>query len=228
MFSTREQSESRRNSTENVFGDRFEPSSVFRDKGVIVPEIVVPDITDKPVETEEGADDENFRTLLEDSQRSALMRHGNLRGKHDIQAAVGLTADLLTNAASGALYGVGEKQASGYSHGISTQNDYSTKTERPELKSKLGALKSNLALKAAHRLDQTLDALDGEKIGKIRNPVNIARVAKDMAVVIDKVTKDSSQEEGIHFHIYRPEMKNLQNYGTVHLNAAPKQTSDGE
>lgn len=232
MFTTREQSESRRTSQENVFGERFSPSSVFRDKQVIVPEIVTPTfVEDTPGDDESHRDaeevvasggDSDFTKLLRDNRQRAIVRHGTMRGRPDLQATVGLTADLIGNKEAGAMFGLSHDHTSGLSNGQASgaeRGGYAA--ENKELKSRLGQMKNDLALKAADKLDSALDALSDTKITSIKHATNIARVAKDMAVIIDKVTKDNSREEGIHFHLYRPEMKTVQNYGTVHLNAAP-------
>ena len=67
-----------------------------------------------------------------------------------------------------------------------------------------------------HVSDLTLDALSSSKIGDIKRATNLSKVAKDMAVILDKCTENKDDNRGgVHFHIFVPDPVDATRYPTV-------------
>lgn len=141
------------------------------------------------------------------------------RMNRDSQVAIGETAIILGEKAAGGIFGLGPDQAEAYSEG---KRGWGTSKGHgdviPEVWQRLQKSKQAIAEKAALRLESTLDAITPEKLKVISKVETLARVGKDMAIIIEKVTpKDTGSDGGVHFHIFRPEFKQENHYETVTL-----------
>jgi len=142
-------------------------------------------------------------------------RTGTLRGQVDAQVAVGTTALILGAGKTGPMFGLSEQQSYAYREGLSTTSDLADRKDRvPERSRRIRTVKEQLAEVASNKLRAALTSLTDSKINECNGP-RISSIAKDMAVVLDKVTKDHEKAESIHFHIFRPEMRTVSDYTTV-------------
>jgi hypothetical protein len=146
---------------------------------------------------------------------------GDLRGKIPIQAAIGETSLLVGPKIAGALFDRSLPQTMAYegAHGHwKSMVGAESGPPKPELVERLDAFKEKLAYAAGRVLAKTLDNLDADKIDRMKKATNISRVAKDMAVIMDKVSKNNNDEGAVHFHIHRPEIRSVNDYNTVRIN----------
>jgi len=251
MFLTKEEAERRYNDRRNLFsplnGDDPFASYVKQDRDVRQDN--GSHVDDKPEEESPAGDVEQSEQSEQTEQSEQSMatsdidriltgavdpykkqRTGNLRGNVDAQVAIGGTALILGNTKTGPLFGLSRSQAQAYQNGLSSTEDMKERVNRvPDRMKRLKTVKEQLAEKAGARLNTALNSLTDDKIGAC-NASRISAIAKDMAVVMDKVTKDQTKAESIHFHIFRPEMKTVSEYTTVHVGSPliiPQSPSDG-
>lgn len=148
------------------------------------------------------------------------------RGRMDAQVAIAETSMIIGPAKAGKVFGISDHQVNAYAvgadtDGTSSKNLHNLKNPRPERKARVDALRSRLALKAGIRVGKCLDLLDDTKLSAMQKPTTIARVAKDMATIMDKVSdKKQETDGGIHFHLYRPEIKQENHYDTIEIGSA--------
>lgn len=150
-------------------------------------------------------------------------RSKTLHGNIAVQAAIGETALIVGPRIAGAIFDRSEPQTTAYREGHGHHKSlYGAEKgpPKPQLVERLDSFKEKLAYAAGRVLETALDNLDTDKISKMKEPVSISRVAKDMAVVMDKVSKSGTDEAGVHFHIYRPDMKGVSAYETVKIGSA--------
>jgi hypothetical protein len=102
-------------------------------------------------------------------------------------------------------------------HGIDPKTGDKLIVER-----RLRRVKSRVALKSARKLDYLMtNCLTEEKIDQVDSPLELARLGKDLAVITQSMgPKDEQQEGGVHFHVYRPELKQVNNYETITVGVA--------
>ena len=213
MFISQRAAQERLTSKRNVFRDKDAPE--------IVETVDVPEIPREPEEPE--LDDR----LLDMDKLDALINFNPrnkmpYRGKEDAQAAIGQTSLVIGDRSAGALFGLSQEQTRAYGQALTSLNDITEGTPpKPGLKRKVEEFREILAAKAAGRLGNALDMLDEAKLSKVKRATNLSRIAKDMAVIVEKVSpKDDSAEGGVHFHIYKPEIQVEQNYQVVTVGSA--------
>jgi len=80
------------------------------------------------------------------------------------------------------------------------------------------AERTKLRTKAYDRLNHTLDCLSNEKINKVEKARELTSIAVQLATVADKMLpKDMRQEENVHLHIFRPEVRKQSEYEIVEV-----------
>lgn len=215
MFITKEEADRRRDDSKNLFSKNYlkpEMGPIERED----PEVVGPDGEDVPAITNQDID--NILTRAVDPS-TIRRRQSTLHGQRDVQVAIGTSAMILGDAQAGRLYGLSGEQTRAYEQGYSSLRDI-TDEKPPEenRRVRLSAAKEALAEAAAGRLDRALKSLTNNKIEECSAP-KVSAIAKDMAIVMDKVTRDNSMPESIHLHIFRPELKSIGDYATVNVSA---------
>ena len=216
MFISEEEARKRLEDSRNIFSDFYVPD-------------VSPSDSDKPDPRPDKLDDSDSPEMeVSDIDRlltgavnpaSVRRRTGNLAGQTDVQVAIGGVAELLTQETAGNLFGLSRSQAEAYNRGLgSTKEITQGVITNPDRVNRLASLKVALVEKASGRLNKALTSLTDAKIEDLTAP-KISAIAKDMAVVMDKVAKDHDKSEAVHFHIWKPEMKKVENYTTVQVGA---------
>jgi hypothetical protein len=150
--------------------------------------------------------------------------HGraNYRNRLESQVAIAQTELIIGDTKTSQTFGLSLPQTYAYTRGLRSTADITNHTPpKPELTSRINKIKEELAEKAAARLDETLNALSASKIAEIKRATNLSKVAKDMAVILDKCT-DTKEEggKGVHFHIFVPDPVDVDRYPIV--NVGPK------
>lgn len=158
-------------------------------------------------------------------------RERSLRGEEKVQIAIGTTAEIIGNRAAGSLYGLSTEQSKAYNYGQSTLSDLghgrdADRNRVPSRKAAVNRMKDSLAEIAADKLETALHHLTEDKI-KDCSAIKVSSIARDMATVMDRVTRDNKNPEHIHFHIFKPEMKQIGEYTTVHVTSPIMAKPDG-
>lgn len=136
-------------------------------------------------------------------------------GKLPSQIGIAETSLILGAKEGSELFDLSYSQAHAYEGAARTSASPAIK---PELKKAIDKARSRIAVQAADRLHAVLTLLDDDKLSKVKRATNLAKIGKDMAVILDKVTpKEAEHKDGLHFHIYRPEMAVASAYETVEL-----------
>jgi hypothetical protein len=149
----------------------------------------------------------------------------------DDQVAIAETSFILGPKSTGQVFGLGPEQVSAYARGSDTggnssSNPYNRDNPRPERLARVNAVKERLALKAGLKVKKCLDLLDDEKLGGMKKATTISRVAKDMAIIMEKVSdKGKGDAGGIHFHVHRPEIRSEKTYDVIEIGAAEIRSS---
>jgi hypothetical protein len=215
MFISQKDAEARLKSSRNRLRDPNEPASV---DGVLIPELVDEIAEQDSInESDEPQLDEKLLDMKELEKLIELRPRANYRGKTQAQIAIGEVAMATSQATAGHLFGTSRAQAQAYEGGLRSTSDITNKhPPNPIRKKALDETRQKLAEKAASRLSEVLEILDTPKIQAVKRATNLSKIAKDMATIMEKVTpKESRDEGGVHFHIYKPEVAVEQNYQTV-------------
>lgn len=222
MFISKREAEERLSENRNIFR---EPPSSHNDASAT-------DATD----TSDARQDVSMETpdeVIEQHQDLGLAQldnllhpriHGraNYRNRLESQVAIAQTELIIGDTKTSQTFGLSLPQTYAYTRGLRSTADITNHTPpKPELTSRINKIKEELAEKAAARLDETLNALSASKIAEIKRATNLSKVAKDMAVILDKCT-DTKEEggKGVHFHIFVPDPVDVDRYPIV--NVGPK------
>lgn len=85
---------------------------------------------------------------------------------------------------------------------------------------KLRRLKSTVALRTTRKLSKVVKQITDEKIETIENPLELARLGRDLATITQSMSpKEEQPDGGVHFHVYRPELKQENHYETITVGA---------
>ena len=136
--------------------------------------------------------------------------------KPDAQTAIGETAIMIGEQNAANMFGQNSTQAHAYSHGMRSNGPIAYNKGIPEVQERLKTFKAALAIKASERLASALDMLDDTKLRRVKRATDISRIAKDMAVIVDKVTEKVERHGNeVHFHVYRPEAESVSAYEVI-------------
>jgi hypothetical protein len=145
--------------------------------------------------------------------------HPRYRGKLESQVAIAETSLLLGDRVAGNLFDLSQPQTQAYRNSLSSTADITNgNPPKPALKKRVDAIKEELAEAAGIRLKQTLGFLSPEKLSRVKRATNLSKIAKDMAVVLDRCSpKEQTHEGGVHFHIMKPEVQRETVYDVVKI-----------
>lgn len=180
------------------------------------------------LDVDEGAEDLRERdsfAKLDALIHPQLNGRANYKGKLQSQIGIGEVALMIGQKNAGDLFGLSRPQAEAYAHGLDTPNQLTgpiSKSAAPRIatrKAHLENLKEIVAEKAAVKLSDALDILTTDKIKRMKGS-NVVRAAKDLSTIVRNMEGEKAQEESVHFHIYRPEIRQENHYETI--NVGPK------
>jgi hypothetical protein len=148
-------------------------------------------------------------------------RPAKYRNNIEAQAAIAETSVVLGSAAAARIFDLSLPQTNAYQHGMDGSHRYSQpgQPKKPELKRRIDKIKEQIALSGSLRLRRIVKQITPEKIEAVESPIELARLGRDVAAIIEKV-QDKAVTEGpaAQFHIYRPEIHTEQHYTTVTVN----------
>jgi hypothetical protein len=211
MFITEEEASRRFASKNNILGPAYKPKRKYSAEELAQKS----NLEDENIDAPSLISRERVQAIL-DASEGVRNRNRNLNGMTDVQIGIGTTSAILGKKLASNLVGLSQKQTYAYEMGESGNKDLEDGiTRKPARRAAMESIKDSLAERAAQRLGVALDSLTSDKISQERSAGNIARIAKDMAVVVDKVTKDNGTPEHVHFHIFRPAPKTVADYKIV-------------
>jgi hypothetical protein len=227
MFISRKQAEERLSSRDNHFRQGDAPCDDVEGADCDVTQAEVDNAVKVPEVVEPASTERKSARLMDVSKLDDLInfrpgsRTSRYKGNEDAQAAVAETALIVGHREAGHMFGLSPEQVRAYSDAHGSLADITDGTPgKPVLRKRINATKERLAEAAAARLEQTLGLLTPEKLATIKRVTNIAKVGKDLAVIMEKCTpREDGDAGGVHFHIYQPEINQEENYTVVNVGA---------
>lgn len=111
-------------------------------------------------------------------------------------------------------FGISPASISAYKNGATSTASYHKPSD------KLNQVRTRVSSRAANRLNEALKAL-GNKNLEDEKAKDIASIAKDMAVVFDKISpvkqQERADEKAMHIHLYAPKMKSVEDYEVIDM-----------
>lgn len=103
---------------------------------------------------------------------------------------------------------------SAYKNGATSTASYDSPNKK--LRAHIDNVKERITKKASNRLIRALNNLDEDKMNEL-GARDLSGVAKDMSVIIDKMSPkaDKSTEQHAHIHLYTPPQKKLEDYESI-------------
>lgn len=137
------------------------------------------------------------------------------------RASVGLAGILMGGRRAGLLLGRGQGTSHELRHGFVTQEKmYKTGEQDPDLVDELNLQKKTIRDLAFDRITSAVGLITHEKLEKLADVTKLARVSRDLVTIVDKtLPKEQAINNGVHFHIWKPEMKEESQYETINVNA---------
>lgn len=225
MFISDEEANRRLNTSENVLtrvngGDiRSGIPHVEEEPPIILPDEIL-DSEDAQCNSAREAGVEPAGRIL---QQMLGMKAGRKPGQKNldpaIRAAAGACAQLTTLKNAGAAFEVSHLTAGHYAHGYTNQAARYDDGVAPQtsLLQEIDRQKRQIRDLAFEKLAKTLGLISDDKIEAITDPLKLGRLARDLSNVHDKAMPREEREAagGIHFHIWKPEMKAESDYEVV-------------
>ena len=169
-----------------------------------------------PSEDDGGITDATLKNLLNVTPK----RRGVTMSTSE-RATLGLAGILLGGPAAGKLLDRGSSTSHELRHGYRSQVDmYEKRAQDPELISKLDEQRSRVRDLAFDRLTSAVGLITHEKLAQIKDVTKLSKVSRDLVTVVDKTSpKEAAIEGGLHFHVWKPEMKTEEQYEVINVNS---------
>lgn len=192
-------------------------------------------IPDEVLEPLIEAEDETCKSAagIVDAPHGALLRkmlgmkagngrqHGVKNMPREIQAATAVCAQVTTLKHAANSFGTSVHHAHELKHGFTneeSQYGYSGGKEEPvkDLTKIIDRQKKEVRDLAFEKLTKALGLITDDKLTAMTDPVKLGRLSRDLSSVVDKVLpKEAGQLGGVHFHVWRPEMRTEETYEQV-------------
>lgn len=141
----------------------------------------------------------------------------------ETRAATAVCAQLTTLKTAASIFDTSVHHAHELKHGFTNeeaQYGYSGGKEDPNklLEKVINDQKRKVRDLAFEKLTKTLGLISDDKLTALTDPTKLGRLAKDLSVVVDKVLpKQDAVLGGVHFHVWRPEMREESTYETINV-----------
>ena len=153
--------------------------------------------------------------------RGGLDNRSHYVGDRQAQRAIGETDALLGPTFTSRIFGNTPPQAQAYGDGLQTPSKILNKQIK-EVRDHVEMVKLDIARSASRKLKKVVDCINEERIEAIESPLLLARLGKDIAAIVDRVSpRDQREEDRSIFHIYRPEVASHDEYNIVNISVAP-------
>lgn len=141
----------------------------------------------------------------------------------DVQASIAILGSLTTRADAARAFGVHPTTSEDLNKGFTSDNaryGYDGKGIRQNLAlvEKINQQKEAVRDLAFEKLTKSLKQMSDEMLQTMTDPVKVAKVARDLSQVVEKVIpKEQVSEQNVHFHVWRPEMAIEADYEVVNV-----------
>jgi len=240
MFISEAEANKRLNSSENVLtvidkngGSRDGRPSV-NEPLVIHPTDIVPDsfpalpsapaaIVPEVLGVDETPDSATLRKML-GMKNPTGRKVGVPNRTREEQASIALAGQVIGQAAAARLLGTTKDHAHDLAHGFTSGEAHHgtgpyegiTPTPNADLVKVIDKQKKQVRDLAFEKLTKTLGLITDDKLEAVTDATKLSRVAKDLSGVVEKVIpKEQGQMDGVHFHIWRPPMREEDSYEQV-------------
>jgi hypothetical protein len=221
MFTDEETANSRLEGDRNVLGPSYKPATVIDlpDPDSLLNERKEDDDSKIVLPCLEG--ESALKNLEEIIVRGGLDRRSHYVGDREAQKAIGETDALLGPSITSRIFGNTPPQAQSYGDGLQTPSHKLNKQIK-EVREHVDIVKLSIARAASLKLKKIVDCINEERIEQIGSPVILARLGKDVAAIVDRVSpRDVHEEDRSIFHIYKPEVASHDEYNIVNISVAP-------
>ena len=211
MFISHEEAIERLRDPKSLFSHHFldlPSTSPTKEEGPIPDTIETPEVNKK---------EEIDPKKLEGLNREILGRKRQRRYPEE-RIGIAEVSLLLGGTVAGQLSGANQSSAWSYEHAFHNSDGGGNRTVQPYLKERIDKARSIIQLRASSRLKTCLSLLDEDKIGELQKATELSQVAKDMAVILQKMDKNEAHiGTQVSFHIHKPEMRAADSYDLVPL-----------
>ena len=153
---------------------------------------------------------------------SKVGRKTNIRNRTVSEnGAVGLSNKLLGARATEQLFGVDPAQQNNLVHGHTGSVDRVQKKDpKQDLLEEIYTQGGEVTKLAFSRLKKALNLLDEEKLDEISDPMKLLATARGFSGIVKDMTPKESEEKekSVHFHVFVPPQKTLDDYETIPVN----------
>jgi hypothetical protein len=143
-------------------------------------------------------------------------------GKREAQKAIAEVDSILGPTVTGAIMGLSPSQSQAYGDGLQsahTNSDLREDKEIKEVRRHIELVKLDIAVKATSRLRRIVSAMSDTRIDAIESPVILAKVGRDVAGIIEKVSpRELADPDKGSIHVYRPETAEVNDYKVININ----------
>lgn len=229
MFISNDEAERRLNSSENVLRKINKEEDVRsgiqheEEPPVIVPDEVLP-IEDMTCASAQSAGlspvDRILKSLIEGPRAGRSKNQINMDPA--VRAAVATCAQLADTRTAAEAFGTSYHHADELKHGYTNQAArYGGEDPNEALVAEIDRQKKTIRNIAFEKLQKTLGLISDDKLNSIADPVKLGRLAKDLSQVHDKAMPKETGANlgGVHFHLWKPEMRTEESYETVTVGA---------
>jgi hypothetical protein len=152
------------------------------------------------------------------------------KGSREVQKALAESDALLGPSMTASILGLSPSQAHAYGDGLQTTHTKSGLRDDKvikEVRDHVERVKLDIAVKATSRLHRVVQAINGPRIDSVENPMDLARLGKDLALIVEKVTPHEliDPDRG-NIHIYRPESSQTNEYKIININLGARQKAE--
>jgi hypothetical protein len=148
-------------------------------------------------------------------------KKGQVTMPKEIQAAAATTAQLTNTRNAANCFDTSYHHADELKHGYTNQEArYGEAEPDKDLAVIINRQKREVRDLAFEKLTKALGLITDDKLLALTDPTKLGRLCKDLSGVVDKVLpKEAVNMGGVHFHVWRPEMREEASYETIVVGA---------
>jgi len=139
----------------------------------------------------------------------------------EVRAATAVCAELVNTRTAASVFEVSHHHADELKHGFTHQAArYGGDDPDAQLEKVVNEQKRQVRDLAFEKLTKTLGLMSDDKLMAVTDPLKLARISRDLSAVVDKtLPKEQSVFGGVHFHVWKPELREESSYDVITVNA---------
>lgn len=236
MFISNEEADKRLNSSENILRHVNEGVDIRAGVAhevpmpVIVPDEILPPEDDQTCESAKAIGMEPAGRLL--ARMLARQQHLGRRQTEKnldpvVRAAVATCAQMVDTKTAAQTFGTSHHHADELKHGYTHQaarygrGDNPPQDPREDILGEVARQKKDIRNLAFEKLCKVLGLMTDDKIEAVTDVTKLARISRDLSAVHDKAMPKEERGDlgGVHFHVWKPEMREESSYEVVTVGA---------